>query len=112
MSKKYNTPKPKQLTQVIDDYDQDDDYIEDDEEIYIYYQGEQLPIKLKYAELAPEHNLQKVREVLAERGFEDLNYRFVRKDKKKGKRVHVQLDQESKQAVAKVRNILNGQSRL
>jgi hypothetical protein len=57
--------------------------------------------------------LEKVRELLAELGFEDLNYRFVRRvNKKNNKKVHVQHDEEAKHTIAKVRNIIDGKSRL
>jgi len=43
--------------------------------------------------------MEKVREILAELGIEDLNYRFTRRDKK-DKKVHVHHDEEAKYTVA------------
>ena len=58
-----------------------DTYIEQDELIHVYHKKAEI-FKVEYKNLASTYNLMKLRELIDEKGFEDLNYRFSKPNKK------------------------------
>ncbi len=101
MSKQYSKKQIKQQ--------QEDEYIEPDEVINVYYK-DHLLLSFEYKKLAPTYSLQDLRELMNNEENECLNFRFL---KSKNRRLAlVNFNEEEKTSISQIRQILKDSSNI